>query len=358
MSSLHVQKSGYGTLAIAVAMLVLASVSGLELRRLGFARTKVCNVSDRRVIDASELPGFVRQTSTAPGLLQFRKRTAPVVAGTTDDISKVIALLHWVRRQEDDEQFYGKPGVAPQRMIDDTEDPEKYLDEQKKGLRSACRRFAYILTGALLAEGLNARFVALSEGFNLPTSKTHYVVEVWVSKLHKWVVVDPTFDAFVLVKGSMASIVEVQAAAQSDGTLTLDQHGSKYRLRRMDQYRRYYAHIFVATTNALFDGYQYGLFARNPITFVHYSGPGIEPFPIGKKRAAFVGLLLSLAILSCLCVELLLSVGPFVRNRSIASTSNMGASSAASLSPPRSHRGHVRRFIFHLLHSGKEVGQQ
>jgi Transglutaminase-like superfamily len=346
MSSLHVQKSGYGKLAIAVAMLILASVSGLELRRFGFARARVCNISDPRVIGAPELPGFARQTSNAPGLLQFRKHTAPVVAGTTDDISKVIALLHWVRRQEDDEQFYGKHGVVPQRMIDDTEDPEKYLDEQKKGLRSACRRFAYILTGALLAEGLNARLIALSEGFDLPTSKTHYVVELWAAKLHKWVVVDPTFDAFVLVKGSMASIVEVQAAALSNGTLTLDQHGSKYRLHRMDQYRRYYAHFFVANTNALFDGYQYGLFARKPIAFVHYSGPGIEPFPVGKKRAALVGLSLSLTILSGLCAELLLSFGRFIRKSlSMASTSDMGTSSRTSLSTPCPQREDARYSI-------------
>lgn len=306
MSPLWIQKSCRGTLTIAFTVLVLASLSGLQLRRLGFARTEVRNISDPRAFEARDLPGFVRQVSNAPGLIQFRKHTAPVVAGTTDDISKVVLLLHWVRSQESDDQFYGKPGVPPQRMVDDTEDPEKYLDEQKKGLPSACRRFAYILTGALLAEGVDARLIALSEGFNLPTSKTHYVVEVWLEKLHKWAVVDPTFDAFVLVNGSIASIVEVQAAARSNGPLTLDQHGSNYRLRRMDQYRHYYSHFFVARTNGLFDGYRYGLFARKPITFVHFSGPGIEPFPVGKKRAALVSLMLSITILSYILLQFLI----------------------------------------------------
>jgi hypothetical protein len=323
-------------------MLALAGLSGLQLRRLGFVRTEVRNISDPRVFEAPDLPGFVRQTSSAPGLIQFRKHTAPVVAGTTDDISKVVALLHWVRGQESDEQFYGKPGAPTQPMIDDTEDPEKYLDEQKKGLPSACRRFAYILTGALVAEGLNARLIALSEGFNLPSSKTHYVVEVWVAKLHKWAVVDPTFDAFVLVNGSIASIVEVQAAARSNGPLTLDQHGSNYRLRRMDQYRRYYSHFFMARTNGLFDGYRYGLFARKPITFVHFSGQGIEPFPVGKKRAAFVSLMLSITILGYIVLEFLMNCILIRRSHFLAFDWDPWTSRRASTLNPAAERDNPR----------------
>jgi hypothetical protein len=295
-----VQLYKFPRLILASFMLVLAFGNSQQLHRLGLVRTRVYNISDRSAFERPDLPGFVRQGSNTPALIQFQKHTRPVVAGATDELSKVIALLHWVRSQESDEQFYGQGGAT----VDDTEDPEKYLEEQKKGLRSACRRFAYILTGALVAEGMNARVVGLKEGFTIPRSASHNVVEVWITKLHRWIVVDPTFDSFILVNGSTASVLEVQSAARSNGKITFDQHGSKYRLPRMDQYRRYYNHVFVAMTNALFDGYRYGLLTRKPIYFAHYAGPGIEPYPIWRKRRALIGLAVSLTVLSYLGMEL------------------------------------------------------
>jgi hypothetical protein len=59
-------------------------------------------------------------------------------------------------------------------------------------------------------------------------------------------------------------------------------------------------------TNALFDGYRYGLLARKPIYFAHYVGSGIEPYPIWRKRRALVGLAVSLTVLFYLGMELLM----------------------------------------------------
>ncbi|HEY2119932.1 MAG TPA: transglutaminase domain-containing protein [Candidatus Acidoferrum sp.] len=158
-------------------------------------------------------------------------------------------------------------------MIDNTEEPEKYLEQQRRGLRSACRRFSYILCGTLLSAGINARVVSLGSSLNPSTGKTHNVVEVWVEKRHKWMLTDPTIDAFVLVDGKPASLLEAYAAAQpcSHARISFDQHGSHYRLPQPDEYRVYFQHLFVARTNAIFDGYRYGLLTLRRIEFDHYT---------------------------------------------------------------------------------------
>ena len=281
-------------LLVAILLILMAAGCFFPLRHLSFIRTTVYNESDPTVFEAPVLPGFIQQDPDAPKLVAFRRHIAPLVTDTDDEISKMVAIQHWVRGQENDEQFYAKPGQAPRPMVDGTEEPEKYLEMQRRGIPSACRRFSYILTGALLSASINARVVSVSETLDPSSGLSHNLVEVWVPRLHKWVMLDPTLDAFVLVNGVPASLREVYAAAQpgSPTRISFDQHGSHYRLMPLDEYRRYFRHLFLARTNAIFDGYHYGLFGAKRIEFVHFAAQGIKPYPQQKKEgslAEFVG---------------------------------------------------------------------
>jgi len=281
-------------------MTVVAAISLSNLRHLGFVRTTVYNVTDRSTFQAALMPGFIKQNPKAESLITFGSHTNSVINAQDDDITKVVKLMHWVRRQENDEQFYGRPGERPRRPVDDTENPETYLQEQRRGIYSACRRFAYILTGTLLSQGLSARVISMGWGWNLYPRFGHNVVEVWVPSLGKWIVADPTFDAFPLVNGKPASALELHDAAEPNSTsrISFDQHGAIFRLPPLNTYRKYYKHIFVSRTNALFDGYRYGFFARKRITFAHYVGPGLPAFPETEKNlmlcAVFISSLVSL----------------------------------------------------------------
>ena len=288
-------------LIVAASTILVAAICFAQLNRLTFIRTTVYNTSDPTVLEAPVMPGFIQQSPDATGLIKFRRHIAPLLGQPQDDISKIVAIQHWVRGQENDYQAYYARGP----MTDTTEDPEQYLEEQRRGLLSACRRFSYILNGALLTAGINARVVSVSGSLNRSTRLSHNLVEVWIEKRHKWILVDPTLDAFVLVNGEAASLLEVYAAAQPGAKerISFDQHGSHYRLIPLEEYRRYFRHIYVAGTNALFDGYRYGLLESKRITFVHYSGPGIEPYPERKKELLLAGLVVTAGLAAFLIVQ-------------------------------------------------------
>jgi hypothetical protein len=294
-------------LIASVPMILIAAGCLSRLKNLPIVRTTVYNESDPTVFEAPALPGFIQQTPDATKLLEFRRHITSLIAHASDETAKIVAIQHWVRGQESDYQFYFARGP----MEDDTEEPEKYLEQQRQGRRSACRRFSFILCGALLSAGINARVVALTASLNRSTAKfhDHVVVEVWVEERHKWMLTDPTLDAFVLVDGVPASLLEVYAAAQpgSDARISFNQHGSHYRLPPLNQYRGYFRHLFVARTNAIFDGYRFGRLTSRQIEFVHYAGPGIEPYPQRKKDLLLAGFAVTAGVGTSLIIQCILS---------------------------------------------------
>jgi len=290
-----------GRILIAACMMVAAFSCFYQVQQLYFVKTTVYNLSNRAAFEAADLPGFVRQTPNAPKLLDFRRHTASLILPGADEIAKVIAVQHWVRSQEDDDVFYHSKGP----IIDGTEDPEEYLQQQRRRISGACRRISYIFTGALLSVGLNARLVTIAATLNRHSPTAHDLVEVWIEKSGKWILVDPTVDAFVLVDGQPASLLEVYDAAQpgSKRNISLDQHGSTYRLVPIEKYRNYFRHVYVARTNAIFDGYRYGILARRRIEFVHFAAQGIEPYPQRKKEFLLLGVMVFSGIAAVIIIQ-------------------------------------------------------
>ncbi len=167
------------------AVLFLATVAIVCifcLHRLVLVRTTVYDVADTDAFAGRDLPGFVHQSTDSPKLHEFQRHIAPLVDRSMDSLTKVVAIRKWVREQEKDAQYYDARGA----LVDDTEEPERLLDEQKRGVRSACRRFSYILVGALLSIGEDARIIAVTGDIHR-SALEHELVEVWIKELGKWV---------------------------------------------------------------------------------------------------------------------------------------------------------------------------
>ena len=113
-----------------------------------------------------------------------------------------------------------------------------------------------------------------------PGAKRHVVVEVLTEKLGKWVVLDPTFDTLVLVDGQLASALELHEAVVGGriSAITFERNGSALAPRpKPEIYGHYCRHLFMAMSNAIFDGYSVRLLGRKRISFLHFSRKATYP---------------------------------------------------------------------------------
>lgn len=155
----------------------------------------------------------------------------------------------------------------------------------------SCRRFSYILLGALLSAGFDARIVCFTRSLHRRSAESHVGVEVWIEELTQWVFLDPTFDTMVQVHGKLASAIELHDAI-ADGRLdemafdrsgvTLEPHP------KTEVYGRYCRHLFVAMSNAVFDGYAVRMVGPKRISFLHYSNEAAYP-ELRKQLLLLVG---------------------------------------------------------------------
>ena len=267
-------------LSAALVSWAIALCCAVYARRLVCTRVPVLNVSDRAVFTARSLAGFIRQNPAAPKMRAFRTEVASVIKPNMSDLETAIAIRNWCRSQQTGD--WGTIDIS-------SEDPKLLLDRQRRGISGACRRFAYVFAGALLAAGLDCRVVMVSPTV-YKSNSGHTIVEVWISELSKWVVMDSMYNAMLLVDGEPASLLEVHEVltggdpgrmkfarngAVSEPTSTLD-----------SDYVAMFEHLFYSMTNALFDGYQVKLFSSKRIAFAHYVRRGGEPYPEGAKQAS------------------------------------------------------------------------
>ena len=71
---------------------------------------------------------------------------------------ETVAIRRWVRRQQPQDEYMWLPPFRKNH-----ENPHRLLEEQRNGIPGACRRFSYILLGALLSAGFDARIASLDE---------------------------------------------------------------------------------------------------------------------------------------------------------------------------------------------------
>ena len=282
---------------IAIALAAIFVTCVCLLSQMVVVKARVYNAKNALILSARELPGFIEQNRDSEALARFRVHLDDVLrVEYPDSLSKVVAIRRWVRRQQSQDE-----SVWLRRARVNHEDPHRLLKEQKEGIPGSCRRFSYILLGALLSAGFKARIVGFVSALRRRDLRQHAAVEVWLDGLSQWVLLDPTYDTLVLVDGKVASAVQLYEAIVT-GDLTriaferdvgaLEPHPTP------KVYERYCQHLFVAMSNAVFDGHGVRIVGRKRMRFLHYSRQAAYPefrkqFLIGAGGS---GLFLSLML--------------------------------------------------------------
>jgi len=192
-----------------------------------------------------------------------------------DSLSKAIAIRRWVRQQQAQDEHVWLPPFRRNH-----ENPHRLLEEQRKGVPGACRRFSYILLGALLSAGFDARIACFTSSLHRSGVRSHVTVEVWIEELTQWVLLDPTYDTVVLVDGKVASALELQEAVVREqlDRITFERNGATLEpCPRPATYGRPCRHLFVAVSNAIFDGYSVRIVGPKRLRFLHYSRESTYP---------------------------------------------------------------------------------
>jgi hypothetical protein len=158
------------------------------------------NLSDNR-----EIPKFTYQSADDPHLVSLRKAfKLDSVAGTGNDASKIINLLHWVHNIIPHDGLHGNPEVMnAMSMI-------AVCKKDNRGLN--CRGLATVLNECYLSLGIKSRFVTCLPKDSLGIDNDCHVINmVYANALKKWIWIDPTNDAYVMnEKGDLLGIEEVR----------------------------------------------------------------------------------------------------------------------------------------------------
>lgn len=281
--------------------IVAACVSAVCLTSLGLlsrmilVKPNVYNFAEAFVFSKREVPGFVHQDRHSTPLLQFGQYIEEILrVSDVDSLSRVVTLRHWVRCQQSE----ARAAWVTERAIDH-EDPHLLLHELRAGEPGACRRFSYTLLGALLSAGYDARFIVFASRLRRRRALFHAVVEVWIEEMDQWVLLDPTYDCIVLINGKVASAIELLLAVESGDPsgIVFERNGSILKpFPRLDFLNECCRHLFLARSNAIFDGYGVRIIGRKRIDFLHYSPRGTK-YPNSSKNI-LLGLILGCAGLS------------------------------------------------------------
>lgn len=134
---------------------------------------------------------FTYQPASSPALVETRRRfNLDSIAGNGDDISKIKNLTYWVHDiVRHDGGSYNPRG--PKKLATLVDSCRLY----DRGVN--CRMMAIMLTEALLAEGIPARYLTCQSKDYDTDSDCHVICVAWSGSLDKWVWADPTFAAFV-----------------------------------------------------------------------------------------------------------------------------------------------------------------
>lgn len=148
-----------------------------------------------------DIPAFTYQSADAPELQALRvKYNLDSVAGTGDEVTRILNVLHWVHNKA---RHNGSAGLP--KIVRNTETILKYA--QKRDVN--CRGLALFANECYLALGLRARVVTCKP--KTSDGDCHVINEVYSEKLGKWLWIDPTFEAYVTDEDKqMLSIFEVR----------------------------------------------------------------------------------------------------------------------------------------------------
>lgn len=168
------------------------------------------NYSDNRFI-----PKFEYQATDNPNLIKIRKDLKlDSIAGTGNEISKILNLLHWVHN------IIRHDGNSDNPTLKNAIDLIKVCKTENRGVN--CRMMATILNECYLSIGIKSRYVTCMPK-ETEFDDCHVINMVYSYDLKKWVWIDPTFDAYVMnEKGELLGLSEVRERLINGKTLILN----------------------------------------------------------------------------------------------------------------------------------------
>jgi transglutaminase-like putative cysteine protease len=171
---------------------------------------KVYNKNDYR-----EVPKFTYQEKENPNLKALRTGfNLDSIAGTGNETSKVLNLLHWVHSLIPHDGNHENPSVKNAiSMI-------AQCKKEKRGLN--CRGLSTVLNECYLSMGIKSRFVTCMPKDTI-FDDCHVINSVYIESEKKWIWIDPTNNAYVMnEKGELLSIEEVRERLVNDKPLILN----------------------------------------------------------------------------------------------------------------------------------------
>lgn len=134
---------------------------------------------------------FTYQPATDSALVAARRYfNLDSIAGNGDDVSRIKNLLYWVH----DLVPHDGSSSWPQCPLT-LRDIHQVCKDENRGVN--CRMMAIMLTEALLAEGIPARYLTCQSKLYDEDQDCHVICVAWSRELNKWVWADPTFAAYV-----------------------------------------------------------------------------------------------------------------------------------------------------------------
>jgi len=170
------------------------------------------NLSDNR-----QLPDFFYKPINDSSLVELRHSfNLDSIAGTGDDILKVLNLLHWVHNSVQHDGEHEAPKAKNYYEL------FSICKKENRGL--CCGTLSEILNDCYLSLGFKSRRVICLPKDSLGVDPDcHSINVVFINALNKWVWVDPTNNAYVMnEKGELLSIEEVRERIINDQPLILN----------------------------------------------------------------------------------------------------------------------------------------
>jgi hypothetical protein len=270
-----------------------------SLSRLNFVRSTVRNISEIGPLAAPDLAGFIRQDPACPQIEYFRS-LARLDSGHKVDLAAAIRVCRWVHEQQKRGESW-KPHLATtaERVRGDIDDPIDLLLAMRNGTWATCRNFSFLMVAAIQLVGMRGR-VVIASPTHWKTIDGHVMTEVWIPNMGKWVLMDPMWNVHYRIGGIPASASEVYKAVQQGKQARIERVGPPNAWQPADS-RLMFTHLYIAMTDAFFDGYGVRFFGRKRVRFTHFANTRYSRFPTAEKRVAlivsFANLLLGLMVL-------------------------------------------------------------
>jgi len=221
--------------------IILLNDSKKAFTQIAYKQTYLQKLQNAEKYDYSDnrfIPNFSYQSSDNPNLIKIRKDLKlDSIAGTGNEISKIINLMHWVHNS------IRHDGSAPTNPTSKNAiDILKVCKTENRGVN--CRMMATVLNECYLSMGIKSRFVTCMPKETI-FEDCHVINMVYSNELKKWIWIDPTFDAYVMnEKGELLGLAEVRERLINGKTLILNPDANWN--RKSSQTKEYYLENYMA----------------------------------------------------------------------------------------------------------------